>query len=195
MDTQTIAAYYTEIAAMKRKKHLDRSIQDNEDPEGNQIRQELWNIRYSRESGSSKGDRADGFMGLWMALEFNRGSEKKLFGGKRARKEVVSALENLHFQEYMDGDDLHRQLFYRECLHMVKMYIGLCKTDKGYGSAFGGLIPMKEENVNAKIRVDIYETGICAPRNVGLEKELDYVIRAAREAYSICFPDEEPLPD
>lgn len=47
MDTPTIAKYYREKEPMERLKLLEQSIAAEEDPEGNKIRKELWEIRYS----------------------------------------------------------------------------------------------------------------------------------------------------
>ena len=52
---------------MKRKMFLDQSIAAGEDTEGNAIRKELWDIRYSAVSETGDG-RADGYLGLWMSL-------------------------------------------------------------------------------------------------------------------------------
>ena len=46
MDTPTLAAYYKEQDPIKRKKLLEQSVAAGEDPEGNEIRKKLWNIRY-----------------------------------------------------------------------------------------------------------------------------------------------------
>ena len=71
MDTPTIAAYYREADPMKRKRLLEKSIADGEDVQANAVRKELWEIRYREKSDAKGNERADGFLGLWMELEFN----------------------------------------------------------------------------------------------------------------------------
>ena len=67
MDTPTIAKYYREKEPMERLKLLEHSIAAEEDPEGNKIRKELWEIRYSDKSEA--GDtRADGYLGMCMTM-------------------------------------------------------------------------------------------------------------------------------
>ena len=69
----------------KRKALLEQSIAAGEEPEVNSIRKELWEIRYSETADQNS--RADGYLKLWMALEFNRDAGKRWFGQKaRARK-------------------------------------------------------------------------------------------------------------
>ncbi len=195
MDSPAITAYYKEIEPMKRKKLLEKSIAENEDPEGNQVREELWNIRYSGKSKSPDVSRADGFMALLMDMELNKQNIKKLFGRGNARKNVVKRLESLRFAEFAAKDALHEEILYRECCHLLLTYIKLCMEDKTYGSALMGLVPMKKENIEAKLRSDIYETFIEYPFLADLEKELQLMTRAAKEMYALEYPDEPDFPN
>ena len=79
MDTPTIAKYYREKDPMERLKLLEQSIAAGEEPEENRIRKELWEIRYS-DKAETGDTRADGYLGLWMTMEFNRNSASRFFG-------------------------------------------------------------------------------------------------------------------
>ena len=111
-DTQLIALYYKEHDPMKRKMFLDQSIAAGEDTEGNAIRKELWDIRYSAVSETGDG-RADGYLGLWMSLEYNRDAGRRFFGMKSAKKEIGKHLEKLKFREFQQGDALRQELLYK----------------------------------------------------------------------------------
>ena len=87
-DTPTIALYYKEHDPMKRKMFLDQSIAAGEDEEANAVRKELWELRYGESSEAGSGTRADGYLALWMAMEYSKDTAGKLFGVKRARKEI-----------------------------------------------------------------------------------------------------------
>ena len=52
---------------------LDQSIAAGEEEEANAIRKELWEIRYGGKS-EVPDTPADGYLALWMALEFNEKS-------------------------------------------------------------------------------------------------------------------------
>lgn len=144
MDTPTIAKYYREKEPMERLKLLEQSIAAEEDPEGNKIRKELWEIRYSDKSEA--GDtRADGYLGLWMTMEFNRNSGSRFFGTRSAKKEIGKYLTKLKFQEIQEKGGLYEELLYRECCHMVLVYMDLCQTDKSYNTTLCGLIHIKED--------------------------------------------------
>lgn len=60
MDTQTITQYYREADPNKRLALLNMSIEAGEEPELNQIRKELWEIRYQDKSELGPDERADG---------------------------------------------------------------------------------------------------------------------------------------
>ena len=189
MDTPTIAKYYREKEPMERLKLLEQSIAAEEDPEGNKVRKELWDIRYSDKS-EVKGTRADGFLALWMTLEFNRNSGSRFFGTRSAKKDINKYLKKLKFQELQEKGGLYEELLYRECCHMVLVYMDPCQTDKSYNTTLCGLIHIKEDSAKAKLQRDIQETAVQLPGNLGMEAELGIITRAAREIYRQYYPNE-----
>ena len=189
MDTPTIAKYYREKEPMERLKLLEQSIAAEEDPEGNKIRKELWEIRYSDKSEA--GDtRADGYLGLWMTMEFNRNSGSRFFGTRSAKKEIGKYLTKLKFQEIQEKGGLYQERRYRECCHMVLVYMDLCQTDKSYNTTLCGLIHIKEDSAKSKLQRDIRETAVDLPGTLGMESELGIITRAAREIYRQYYPNE-----
>lgn len=190
MDTPTIAQYYREADPMKRKALLEQSIEAGEEPEANAIRKELWDLRYEGPSELGPKTRADGYLGLWMLMEFNRDAGKRIFGGKSARKEIVKSLSKLKFKEIRKKSALHEELLYRECCHLVKLYMELSEKDKSYNSVLCGILTMNSEKAKKKLQHDIYETAILLPPSIGMEEELELITKAAREMYEVHFPGE-----
>ena len=90
-DTPTIALYYKEHDPMKRKMFLDQSIAAGEDEEANAVRKELWELRYGEPSEAGSGTRADGYLALWMAMEYNRKAVWFKEGQKRDREKSYQA--------------------------------------------------------------------------------------------------------
>lgn len=194
MDTPTIAAYYKEMDPMKRKALLDQSIAVGEDPEGNALRQKIWEIRYKGTSSAEPENRADGFLGLWMTMEFNKDKSNRFWSGGRAKKEVLKALEKSGFSQFANGTAQEREMIYREAYHMISTYESLCEKDKTYGSTIFGIVAMKEKDLIAKIKADLFDTAIRMPSTLGLEEELDIIIQAAKAFFEYKFPEECPLP-
>ncbi|MDO4276020.1 MAG: hypothetical protein Q4D16_20315 [Eubacteriales bacterium] len=193
MDTPTIAAYYREHDPMKRKALLEEAIQAGDDPQGNAIRKEIWEIRYHGTSENGSGSPADGYLGLWMALEFNRDAARKLFGIKGARKEIMKHLDKLKFRELAEKGSEYEELLYRECCHLVKLYIELCEKDRNYNTVLCGIMNMSSDKSKAKLQKDIFETAVALPPSIKMEEELGIITRAAREMYEVHFPGEGGL--
>ena len=194
MDTPTIAAYYREADPMKRKQLLDQSEAAGEEPEANKIRREIWEARY-HEKGEN-GSLADGFLKLWMSMEFNRNSGNRWFTGSRgARKEITKELAAVKFHEIRQKSGLHEQLLYRECCHLVDLYMNLCSHDKSYNTIICGIITISKDSAKAKLQKDIYETAVRLPGELGMQEELGLITKAAREIYEIQFPGEGGLPE
>lgn len=191
METPTIAEYYREQDPKKRKELLEQAIASGEDREANQIRKEIWENRYSENNGMM----ADGYLRFWMAMEFNRKSAHKMFGAKRAYKEIIKELNSVKFLEFQDKSDLHRELLYRECCQLVKLYMDLCKTDRSYNTMLAGIITIKPDDAKAKLQKDIYDTAVTLPKELGLDKELVLLTKAAREMYELQFPGEGGMPE
>ena len=193
MDTPTIAKYYREQDPMKRLALLEKSTEQGEEPEANAIRRELWDLRYSENSELGPDTRADGFLALWMTMEFNRNAGSRFFGEKSASKEIRKYLTKLKFQETRARGELYEQLMYRECCHLIMLYLELCKKDKSYNTTLFGIVRINEERATSKIHRDIYETAVCLPETLKMQEELGIITRAARETYSLYYPNEEPI--
>ena len=193
MDTPIIAQYYRETEPEKRKELLEQAIASGEEPEANEIRKEIWEARYK--GLTNDGSLADGYLKFWMTIEFNRASGNRLFGSRSARKSLQKELDQVSFHELIQKSELHRELVYRECEHLVKLYMDLCQTDKSYNTILCGLVTMKKDDVKSKLKNDIYETTVKVPRDLGMEEELALLTKAARKVFEDYFPGEGGLPE
>ena len=193
MDTPVIAQYYRETDPKKRKDLLNQAIASGEEQEANEIRREIYEARYT--GSTNDGGIADGYLKFWMALEFNRNAGHKIFGAGRAHKEILKELDDVKFREIRAKSALHEELLYRECKHLVKFYMELCAKDKNYNSVLCGLVTIKKESSEAKMKRDIYETAIRLPKELNLEEELALVTKAAHEVYEEEYPGEGGFPE
>ena len=175
------------------KELLEQAIAEEGATEENQARREIWDARYSMKS--DLGGQADGYLKFWMTIEFNRTSGNRWFTSKGARKGLQKELDQVHFHELAAKSELHRELIYRECEHLVKLYMDLCQTDKSYNTILCGLVTMKRDDVKSKLQRDIYETAVKVPRELDMEQELALLTRAARKVYEDYFPGEGGLPE
>ena len=179
MDTPTITQYYRESDPARRLALLNMSIEAGEEPELNQIRKELWDIRYQDPSELGGDTRAD--------------SGKRFMGVRGGRKEIMKQLNKMKFQEICAKGKDYEELLYRECCHMVKTYMELSESDKAYNSTLFGIMKMSSERAKDKLKADIYDTAVVLPQTLKMEEELGIVTRAAREMYELHFPGEGSL--
>ena len=193
MDTPTITQYYREADPAKRLALLNMSIEAGEEPELNEIRRELWNIRYQDKSEVGGDTRADGLIALWMIMEFNKDSGRRFMGVRGGRKEILKQLDKMKFQEIRSKGKDYEDMLYRECCHMVKTYMELSESDKAYNSTLFGILKISSEQAKDKLKADIYHTAVKLPQTLKLEEELGMVTRAAREMYELHFPGEGSL--
>ena len=193
MDTPTIIQYYNEMDPAKRLALLNLSIESGEEPELNAIRKALWEIRYKDKAQSGGDTRADGFLALWMKMEFNKAHGNKFLGKKGGRKEILKQLDKLTFKEFAAKGRDYEELLYRECCHMVKTYMELCEKDKTYNTTLCGIVPISEKSAKSKLQKDVYTTAIVFPEEINMQEELEMITKAAREAYEAHFPGEGGL--
>ena len=193
MDMAMSEKFYKEADPKKRIKMIDQVIESGEDKVANAIRKEILDARYKKMPGD--GTIADGYLKLWMELEFNRNTSHKLFGKGRAKKEILKYLEEVRFTEFDNKDEQYKELLYKECEHLIRLYLALCEKDRNYNTVLCGLISIKKDSALTKMQADIYETAIKLPKDFGLEKELATLSKAARAVYKEYFPDEEELED
>ena len=187
MDTPTITQYYRESDPARRLALLNMSIEAGEEPELNQIRRELWDIRYQDPSELGGDTRADGLIALWMLMEFNKDSGKRFMESAADVRRSLKQLNKMKFQEICAKGKDYEELLYRECCHMVKTYMELSESDKAYNSTLFGILKMSSERAKDKLKADIYDTAVVLPQTLKMEEELGIVTRAAREMYETAF--------
>lgn len=187
MATSTLELYYRESDPMKRLKYLEKSIEEGEEPEANAVRREIWECRYC-EKVQGVNERADGFLRLWMELEFCKGASKKWLAFGASTKTIKKYLEKYHFAELQEKSPLHEEMLYKECCHLVKIYMDLCEKDKSYNSYLCGLLTIKETEALEKIYSDV-KTISELPKVIKMEKELGLISKACLEMLEERFPE------
>lgn len=187
MDKTALELYYRESDPLKRLKYLEKSIAEGEEPEANAVRREIWDNRYCEKVQGEK-DRADGFMRLWMELEFCKGASKKLFGFGTSTKTIKKYLQKYKFEEMQEKSPLHKEMLYQECRHLVNLYVDLCEKDKAYNTFLCGLLTIKEEEAREKIIHDVQNIAEL-PKALSMEKELELISKACMEILKERFED------
>lgn len=191
MFTPTLECYYREADPMKRWKYLEKSIADGEDAKENEIRKEIWENRYC-EKMQGENERADGFMRLWMELEFCKGRTKKLFSFGSPAKTIEKYLKKYKIMEMQEKSPLYKEMLYLEYCHLVNLYMDLCEKDKTYNTFLCGLLTIKEEEAKEKIKKDVQRIAEL-PKEMKMEKELGLLSKACMEMLEKHFGEKDIL--
>ena len=69
-DRRELRDYYTESSPARRRQILDAAMETQSDPEADEIRLQIWNLRYAKARENGKSGRADGYLKLWMDLRY-----------------------------------------------------------------------------------------------------------------------------
>ena len=162
-----------------------------EDTPANRLRQRLLDLRYVKPARAKDGPWTDAYIKLWMSLKFAAQYAGSFFGGRGARRDVRRILEELEIARILEEGSEARELLYREFYHGACVYLGLCFRDRNYSSTLMGMVPMKEDSVQAKIARDIYESLYVGARFAQAEEELFLFRQAAKEAFEDRMPAQK----
>lgn len=193
-DRRELRDYYTESSPARRRQILDAAMETQSDPEADEIRLQIWNLRYAKARENGKSGRADGYLKLWMDLRYLAENPPGRFSVKKTQKRLERELEELGFFQFYDQGDQSRTLLFQECLHTARLYVKLCFSDRNYTSMILGMMPMKEGRVQDKVSKDLKKLYEDLPKVLEIPKPLELMLSAAKEAEKEVLkrsPEEE----
>lgn len=181
-DRRELRDYYTESSPARRRQILNAAMETQSDPEADEIRLQIWNLRYAKARENGKSGRADGYLKLWMDLRYLAENPPGRFSVKKTQKRLERELEELGFFQFYDQGDQSRTLLFQECLHTARLYVKLCFSDRNYTSMILGMMPMKEGRVQDKVSKDLKKLYEDLPKVLEIPKPLELMLSAAKEA-------------
>ncbi len=184
----TLEDYYREISPRKRGRILE-SLMESDGSRENQIRRELYELRYSSKNLRNDGDYADGYIALWMNMKLTVDNSTGFFGSRSLKRELTKTLAKLGVTKYMQMGETERKLLYDEFYHMAMLYMHTSLTDKNYTTAFMGMISMKDGEVKSKLTKDVYKVAYLMPKRVKMEEDFSVFTKAATDAFCDILPE------
>lgn len=181
-DRRELRDYYVESSPARRRQILNVAMETQSDPEADEIRLQIWNLRYAKARENGKSGRADGYLKLWMDLRYLAENPPGRFSVKKTQKRLERELEELGFFQFYDQSEQSRMLLFQECLHTARLYVKLCFSDRNYTSMILGMMPMKEGRVQDKVSKDLKKLYEDLPKVVEIPKSLELMLSAAKEA-------------
>lgn len=180
--------YYEPQSGKDRKLLLDKAME--EENEANRIRYALWEARYGKVAKNNGKPGTDGFMKLWMDLEYASGRISSIFGIKKIGKELRRDIKNLECSDIEQYGELGQELLFMEMVQGARYYFELCAEDRNYNTEAFGLVPITEERFKNKIAADVYRICFETPKVYGVEQELALFTKGVMEALKIDFPEQ-----
>ena len=181
-DRRELRDYHVESSPARRRQILNVAMETQSDPEADEIRLQIWKLRYAKARENGKSGRADGYLKLWMDLRYLAENPPGRFSVKKTQKRLERELEELGFFQFYDQSEQSRMLLFQECLHTARLYVKLCFSDRNYTSMILGMMPMKEGRVQDKVSKDLKKLYEDLPKVVEIPKPLELMLSAAKEA-------------
>ena len=181
-DRRELRDYYVESSPARRRQILNVAMETQSDPEADEIRLQIWKLRYAKARENGKSGRADGYLKLWMDLRYLAENPPGRFSVKKTQKRLERELEELGFFQFYDQSEQSRMLLFQECLHTARLYVKLFFSDRNYTSMILGMMPMKEGRVQDKVSKDLKKLYEDLPKVVEIPKPLELMLSAAKEA-------------
>lgn len=190
MDLETM--FYQNPEPKERLEILESLIEKEGESEKTKIMRAFYDHRYvSREKNVPMIDYA---IRGWVNISFIAEMTRSRFSRKKIPARVQEVLNDLGKGVADQYGDLGYEIWMKEIRNVCRVYIHLCKTDKGYGSVIFGIGRMKEEKLIRKICFDMVNITHTIPMEAGIT-ELDFLAQASREVFLEEFPKSGDLYD
>lgn len=182
-----VEQYMRETERARRKAILDEALQEEGMSPENELRQKLFEARYSR----SENPEVDYFIRGWMQMFYLGGAAHGLFAKRRIEKDAAAVLHDWRFDLAEQYGEIGRTVLYEELYNMAALYISLCRNDRNYSAILLGLGRMKDENLVGKIAHDVYTTAVETPRAINKAEEFKLFTEAAVAAFCDLYPEKK----
>lgn len=184
-----VESYEKELDPKKRREILDAAIEAEGRTPENELREKLLEARYTE----FRGQPLDHFIRGWMDLQLLRSASGIFFGKRRMEKERARVREDFKMALAAPYGEAGRQVLFEEFRNSARLFIKLCKEDRGYSSLLFGLGHMKESSLTSKIANSLYTAGVQVPEKIGMAEELKDFRRAVVDAFREVYPDSAHL--
>ncbi len=183
--------YFKTTDPEEKKEILGRMKQSGEDEELVKICEELYEHRYvSREKQAQKIDYA---IRGWVNIKFLPEAARGWFSKKKFDKRANEILDDLGYHICSKYGEVGKGIWYKELCNIVRVYMKLCREDKGYGSILFGFGSMKPSKLMVKIAQDLVTITYSIPKEIGMLDIFEPLATAARQVFLEVYPKESML--
>jgi len=127
-------------------------------------------LEIKRYSTDKKGNKTDNFFRSWVMANIQANNDSVIILKKRAAKDYTKYAQGFYLTDYQTASAEEKQMLENEWQKFAEEFIHVYKTDRNYSSSIFGFGSLSDEDVNAKIKMEIENVTLRYPRFIGLEK-------------------------
>ena len=135
---------------------------------------------HNNDSQNTEGPYAS-YMRTWLMMKISAQNAPSLFGRRRLAREWKKYAAQFGLDRYAKADTEEKQRLEQDWKSFLKDYSQLCLNDHTYGSTLFGLIPLKSDSVEEKLRGELATVTKIFPERLGLEALFEPLARMIEE--------------
>ena len=176
--------YYAELEPSKRRQMFPEILEQVEDDGLGQLRKDLFDLRHTDPKDPS--NEVDLFLWEIVVLPAYKDSMFK----KLARKQMARTMHNLGFNLAEQYGEKGKTALYWEFRNTAERFLMTCRSSS-YGKKFFGFIATDDKDRQLKCTRDIWMMTSLVPRKMGMEKELEVLTEALKDAFFLSDPEAQ----
>ena len=127
-------------------------------------------LQIQRYTTDKKGNKIDNFFRSWVMANIQANNDSAIILKKRAAKDYTKYAQGFYLTDYQTASTEEKQMLNEEWKKFAEEFIHVYKTDRNYSSSIFGFGSISEEDVNAKIILEIENVTLRYARYIGLEE-------------------------
>lgn len=127
-------------------------------------------LQIQRYTTDKKGNKIDNFFRSWVMANIQANNDSAIILKKRAAKDYTKYAQGFYLTDYQTASVEEKQLLEEEWKKFAEEFIHIYKTDRSYSSSIFGFGALSDEDVNAKINLEIENVTLRYARFIGLEE-------------------------
>lgn len=184
--------YYEEQDAAQRLALLKAAIEAGCDPEADDIRMQLFKLRYEPNDFADSGY-ADAFMRAFMNLSMIIKNGEGRFMAGLTKKKIRKQLDSLALNNDLAKSEPGRALLLNEFRHAGQLYIALSADSKQYNALILGIGKISDDALIRKLYKDLSAAGKEVADTFDMRSEMELWLQGLEDARSLMLPSTPSL--
>jgi hypothetical protein len=150
-------------------------------------------LEIRRYSTDKKGKKIDNFFRSWVMANIQANNDSAIILKKRAAKEYTKYAQGFYLPDYQTASEEEKQMLENEWQKFAEEFIHVYKTDRNYSSSVFGFGSLSDEDINAKIKLEIENVTLRYARYIGLEELYQPLYLIMKDTAERLLSSDTPL--